>query len=303
MKICVLGCHRSGSGLIFDLLTKTNVCFDPFDGKEPLFLTNPGGVLDFYKIVYPFSAISVQTAAYDRLCKSLRRWGRSTRVFNPGLGFDSSAVKYRETVDWFLGEIASLHLPFKSYHFTTLPRPIGQRLSRFERKLHTLAVPNLQFVSLVQRFISRLVEYEGPIESAIAINQGADFLMPYESLALFGYQKIIRVIRDPVDHYFSLKKNKAIENACQYIAFRQQIEDSLAAYPDSEDVLTFQFEDIVINFRESATRLAEFIGCDETLFFEYPIEESGSTIGLGYSTLHSDEISFIRQALSNPRKH
>ena len=89
------------------------------------------------------------------------------------------------------------------------------------------------------------------------INQGGSAWNLSNTLKLYENCKIILVVRDPIDHFFELKKFKRAENAESFCVWYERIRDKLCL-EESKDVFLCTFEDLIYRHDAVVDEISRF---------------------------------------------
>ncbi len=296
MIINVCGFGWSGSGAYLDLLREyEEVCFPTTNDWEFNFLWAPDGLYDLeQKLCYKHCRIFDSDLAIKRFLALAKEYGRSNGIFkydkimktpfyNQCKIYIDNLVQFRlnaytfnhvlhptfsdRCVNFYNNLIEHLFCNRICIRFKGRDIYEIVRISNYKEMLISYMPENYR--EITQDFVASIFsQVRRRAEKHLVLNQS----VPPDVPQLFDHyfkedHKTIVVRRDPRDNYIIIKKLKGISrpvptNVKDFILFYKKT-IAKTIQPDSENLLSLSFEDLVYEYQETKRKIESFLGIKE----------------------------------------
>lgn len=319
---CVSGYGWSGSGAVVDLL-KEFENFKAINVEYPL-IGEPFGLIDleiFLVQNWHFLRHDMAIKNFKSFCQKLNK---KKSVFN-ATGLDIStklSIDFEEECQYFLDELVEFSYQGRTrinlYSLSKLAVFIMKFKWKFFDQNSTqmnLANPtSQQFISSVQKFhanIFRNLSDNG--KNSIILDQAIPVNNMYRSLRYLPNSKLIIVDRDPRDIYADLVRSKGLigpeickfdkASVDKFIIWHKSLRKTNSEFYNAtceKNILKLNFEDVIFNYKNSVTRISNFIG--EEIQHKKPLayfkpDVSIKNIGIWKQVQNQNHIEIIKDSI------
>lgn len=333
MIINVCGFGWSGSGAVLDLLREyENVSFPTNADWEFNFLWAPDGLYDLeQKLTRKHCRIFDSDLAIRRFLSISKEYGYKNGIFKYDKVFKRSFYKLCED---YINDLVQFKLHALTFSHSLHPTNKDKIINFYNWILKCLffkigfkhngrnlydkfCIHNYKemivsynpdnFLEITQNFVDSLLSLvRKEKDSILVLNQSVPPDVPY----LFDHffkeaHKTVLVRRDPRDTYIIIKELKGISkpvptNLDDFITFyKKTIEDT--RIPDTENILSIQFEDLVYNYEDTVLKIEKFVGLSthkELYKYFKPKQSINNTQLVKLYPKYEDDIKIIEQELS-----
>ena len=175
----------------------------------------------------------------------------------------------------------------------------GRSLNSLSFRLR-LPVDRNEFLIKTRKFFNNLVEHDfnksrtkGSDPKLVVINQAGSYWCPSLTKDLTGCDYLIRVKRNPYDHYNELKKFKGMKTPQEYVTWIEATEKMESDSFGSD--LDMDFDKFVTCHEREKSKLCNILGLPIDVSSKYNVEESKLNVGAYKNQLGFAELEFIRR--------
>ncbi len=334
----ISGFGHSGKGVITDLLKEFEGYQVPHYNFEFNLIRIQGGLINLMQdLVENWSPIRSNAAIY-RFRNVIERIGTTASIKKPSSWFISNGMNYEgyfqnhffEESNKFIEQL--IHFGYEGeWPYPMIDEPgykqFWQRLllkSKFKTsfKRDILVSVPWNFVELCNTYLNNLFRYVlEPGKSVMILHNALEPFNPSDGIKLLGDAKVIVVQRDPRDifastlsvessyvpeyetsRHWQIKRDFLLSSRIEDFIFRQKTLYNQITNKEDKNVLRVSYEDMILNYEESLTRVYSFLGEDSNIHVHkgkhFKPEMSKNNIGLWKKINQSDEIRKIENELN-----
>lgn len=299
--ISVIGTGYSGSGAVFDYLQSSLMAYFPLKDVEYLLPHCPGGLMNLYAGVYKtqYASVSNINDSVERFIKVSSLLYRNNGLFSKGMNYNKLLPDFLENV-WCLIDQCFVRDYAVDIYFDWLQMPPLKRLKeRFSSSQRFCFSPidGIDFPSAVRQFHENL--FHKSHDSVIILNQSMNYLNIDCARNFFPGHKTILVTRNPFDQYADLKLKKNFRGLEKFIRMYKTISSRLEVYSLLPDILHVKFEDLVLDFEETASKINNFTNLDVPFSTKnFDPQNSETNVGFYKKVLSEGEIDCLLRHFS-----
>ena len=311
----------TGKHALIDLLREFDGYHVPHFEYEFCLLRIQGGILDLKTaLVDDWSPIR-SDAAIRRFRKLVKSLGTKNSRLDPRSWLVAAGFTYDEYFNYQFFPLSERYLtelvdaswraawPYAKTEWSgmeLLYRRVKRQLG-FKKadEVEMCLAPSENFLPATRRYLNDLLSSNVvPTTNTIVMHNAFEPFNPYRSLDLFESAKCIIVDRDPRDNYVAGLWYKPTALPVQKFAKRYRVYRVAAQKNQrpSDRILRIQFEDLVLHYKETLTRILAFLGEDRSVHVK-PLQYFNPSISaknIGIWKTHPDqaEIAYIAEELS-----
>lgn len=317
----------SGKAAVHDFIAELDGFSVPGNRSEFDLLRVKDGFADLESAVTgSWSPIRSDEAA-RRYLKVVRKMGQSTRglgrLFAPGFDYDSRYPALKTLSEKFIDDITvekwDMYWPYHLLDMSSIELfvyKIKKKLFKIHNNVSYRLISGELFYELAREYLHRLISsgIDEALFHTIVLNNAFEPFAPERFTNYFHDARCIVVNRDPRDIYavanqFSAGFNDQVElyrniaGAFDVNVFIERIRtyrQQISTF-DSPRILRVDFEDLVINYEETSSRIYSFLGIAPSLHFDrfkyFNPEHSKKNIGIWQQFSDQQAIRTIERAL------
>lgn len=333
----ISGFGHSGKGVVTDLLKEFDGYQVPHYNFEFNLIRIQGGLINLMQdLVENWSPIRSNAAIY-RFRNVIERIGTTASITKPSSWFIANGMNYEgyfnnhffEESHKFIEQL--VHFSYEGeWPYPMIDEPgykqfwqrflLKTKLKKAFKREILVSIPH-NFVELCNIYLNNLFSHLlEPGKKVMILHNALEPFNPTDGIRLLGDAKIIVVQRDPRDifastlsqensyvpeyetsRHWQIKRDFLLSSRIEDFIFRQKTLYSQIVEKEEKNVLRVSYEEVILNYEESLSRIYSFLGEDRSVHVnkgKYLIPEmSKNNIGLWKKVNKPEEIRKIENAL------
>ena len=302
--IIVLGTTYSGSGAIFDYLSKRGDLHDPLNGQEYQLPQVPHGLMELESAAGKAFHPAISTAALNNFEHTVKKLARSSNIWRYGKAYKNSVPFFESSVKEFVNEICAANFVMQLDWFKFNQNPIkyifNKTLNRIGFNEVTsetrILVSREKLVKAAQKLHDKIFKQNsGGLPTLL--NQAGSGWNSIESTKYFLKHKVLVVTRDPRDQFAEIKKYKKVQSVEGFVNWFKEMQSRLNLISNN-DILQISFENFVLKNSLMVNLLCDHLLINKDVNSNYEPNLSKKNIGIYKKILNQKEINIIESNLS-----
>lgn len=269
----------SGKEAVIELVREFTGFAVPESQFEFLLIRIQGGIRDLETALLDDWSPIRSDAAIRRLRQLIKRFGTRSKFSDPRTWFTSVGLNYEARYSNRFFDLSSQYLdnliiaewptfwPYPMAEVSSAELFLRKVMGKLGvRKAHEfkvcLATPN-RFIELTRTYLNELLSSNVPEDtSTIVMHNAFEPFNPQRALRYFDRAKCIIVDRDPRDTYVAMLRRRPWAMLVQDFIVRYQLHREIVQRNaiESPDILRLQYEDLVLDYDVTLSRILEFLG-------------------------------------------